>query len=157
MQKITPCLWFKGNGEEAVKFYTSVVKNSRIKNVSRYGEGGPFPAGTAMMTEFTLAGLDFQALNGHMDFPFSEAISLSLSCESQAEVDEYWDKLSAGGQPGPCGWLKDRYGLSWQIVPTELGRLMSSADPAQGQRVMSALMQMGKLDIAKLKAAYEGK
>ena len=154
MQKIIPCLWFDGKVEEALKFYTSLFKNSKIKNISHYGEGHPQP-GTIMVATFELAGQEFMILNGGPMFKLTEAISLSISCETQEEVDFYWEKLSAdGGQESQCGWLKDKYGLSWQIVPTALGRFLRDTDKKRVSNVMTALMQMGKLDIQKLEEAY---
>ncbi len=158
MQKITTFLWFNNNAEEAANYYTSIFKNSKIVDVSRYGDAGPGPKGSVMVVKFQLAGQEFTALNGGPQFKFTEAISLVVNCESQQEIDEYWRKLTAdGGQESQCGWLKDKFGLSWQIVPTELGKLMSAKDPTTANRVMQALLQMKKLDIAKLKQAAEGK
>ncbi len=158
MQKITTFLWFNNNAEEAANYYTSIFKNSKILDVSRYGDAGPGPKGSVMVVKFQLAGQEFTALNGGPQFKFTEAISLLVNCESQQEIDEYWRKLTAdGGQESQCGWLKDKFGLSWQIVPTELGKLMSAKDPTTANRVMQALLQMKKLDIAKLKQAAEGK
>jgi predicted 3-demethylubiquinone-9 3-methyltransferase (glyoxalase superfamily) len=157
MRKITPFLWFDDNAEEAVKFYVSVFKNSKIGKVARYGKAGPGPEGTVMTAEFELEGQKFIALNAGPKFKFTEAISFVVNCETQKEVDEFWEKLSAGGEKGRCGWLKDKFGLSWQIVPTALGKMMSDSDPARSQRVMKAMLQMDKLDIAGLKRAYEGK
>ena len=153
MPKLNPCLWFDTQGEEAAKFYTSVFPNSRILNVAYYGEAGPRPAGTVMIVEFELDGQRFTALNGGPEFTFDEAISFQVSCESQDEVDMYWTKLSEGGQEGPCGWLKDRFGLSWQIVPTAATRLLADPDPAKAQRVMTAILAMKKIDIAALERA----
>jgi len=154
MQKITPFLWFNDQAEEAMLFYTSIFKNSKIGSVSRYGDAGPGPKGSVMSATFTLNGQDFMALNGGPQYKFTEAVSFYVNCETQAEVDEYWEKLSAGGEEGPCGWLKDKFGLSWQIVPTVLGELLSDPDPAKSQNVMQAMFQMKKLDIAKLKQAH---
>jgi predicted 3-demethylubiquinone-9 3-methyltransferase (glyoxalase superfamily) len=157
MQKITPFLWFDDQAEEAVSLYTSLFENSKIGNVSRYGETGPGEAGSVMTVSFELDGQQFVALNGGpAHTPFTEAVSFLVNCETQAEVDELWEKLSEGGEKGPCGWLKDRYGLSWQIVPTALGRLMSDPDPEKSQRVMKAMLQMSKLEIEPLRRAYEG-
>ena len=156
MQRIIPFLWFESQAEEAVKFYTSIFKNSKIDKTARYGEHGPGPKGSVMTVGFELDGQKFIALNGGPVFKFTEAVSFVVNCETQAEIDEYWSKLSAGGQEVQCGWLKDKYGLSWQIVPAELGELIGEKDPARSQRVMSALMQMVKLEIAKLRAAAEG-
>ena len=152
MQKITPFLWFDNNAEEAAQFYTSTFKNSKILNVSRYGDAGPGPKGSVMVVNFQLEGQQFTALNGGPLFKFSEAFSFVVSCETQKEVDEYWNTLtSGGGKESECGWLKDKFGFSWQIVPTALGRLMS--DPKKANGVMQALLQMKRLDIAKLEAA----
>jgi predicted 3-demethylubiquinone-9 3-methyltransferase (glyoxalase superfamily) len=155
MQKITPCLWFDTEGEEAATFYTSVFKNSRIVSVTRYGEAGPRSAGMVLTVEFELDGQAFVALNGGPEFTFTEALSLQVGCETQEEVDEYWERLSAGGQEGPCGWLKDKYGVSWQIVPTSLTELISDPDPERSQRAMRAMLQMTKIDIAAVQAAAE--
>lgn len=155
MQKITTFLWFDDQAEEAVNFYTSVFKNSRILNVSRYGEGGPGPKGTVMTATFQLEGQEFIALNGGPQYKFTEAISLYVSCKTQAEVDELWAKLTEGGEEGPCGWLKDKFGLSWQIIPTALGELLSDPDPATAQRAMKAMLQMKKIEISKLQEAHE--
>jgi predicted 3-demethylubiquinone-9 3-methyltransferase (glyoxalase superfamily) len=157
VQKITPCLWFDGNAEEAAKFYTSIFKNSKIVNILRCGEAGPWPKGTALLVHFQLEGQDFQALNGGPEFKFNEAISLSVDCESQAEVDDLWDKLLAdGGQPSQCSWLKDKFGVSWQIVPRILPQLLNDPNPEKARRAMQAMMQMSKIDVAKLKQAAEG-
>jgi predicted 3-demethylubiquinone-9 3-methyltransferase (glyoxalase superfamily) len=153
LQRITPCLWFDTEGEEAARFYTSIFPNSRIVGVARYGEAGPRPAGTVMTVNFELDGQSFLALNGGPEFTFSEAISFQVSCETQEEVDEYWSRLSDGGEEGPCGWLKDRFGLSWQIVPTALPRLLADPDAETSQRVMRAMLNMKKLDIAELERA----
>jgi predicted 3-demethylubiquinone-9 3-methyltransferase (glyoxalase superfamily) len=153
-QRITPFLWFDGQAEEAANFYVSIFPNSKVCATSRYGEAGPGPKGSVMTVAFDLDGLSFTALNGGPMFRFTEAISLVVHCETQAEVDHYWDKLSAGGQQVQCGWLKDKYGLSWQIVPDALIELVQDKDPAKSQRVMAAMMQMKKIDIAGLKAAY---
>ena len=155
MQKITPFLWFDGNAEEAVNFYASIFTNSKIVNICRYGEAGPGPKGSVMTVEFQLEGQDFIALNGGPQFKFTEAISFSVNCETQEEVDKFWEKLSDGGEEGPCGWLKDRYGLSWQVNPTVLGEMLSDPDPAKAQRVMEAMLQMKKIDIKRLRQAYE--
>ena len=153
MQKITPCLWFDKNGEEAARFYVSVFPNSRIVEVTRYGEANPSQAGTVMTVSFELEGQSYVALNGGPQYTFSEAISFSVSCETQEEVDEYWSKLTDGGEEGPCGWLKDRFGVSWQVVPTALPRLLTQTDAETSQRVMRAMMSMRKLDIAELERA----
>ena len=156
MQKITPFLWYDDKAEEAMNFYVSIFKNSKIGKVSRYGEAGPGPKGTVMVATFQLDGQDFMALNGGPHFKFTEAISLVVDCETQEEVDEFWEKLSEGGEKSQCGWLKDKYGLSWQVVPTILGELMQDKDPEKSQRVMKAMLQMKKIDIQILKQAYEG-
>jgi len=156
MQKITTFLWFNNNAEEAANYYTSIFKNSKILDVSRYGDAGPGPKGSVMVVKFQLAGQEFVALNGGPQFKFTEAISLMVNCEGQQEIDELWRKLTAGGEESQCGWLKDKFGLSWQIVPAELGKLMSAKDPAKANRVMQAVLQMKKLDIAKLEQAAEG-
>ena len=155
-QRITPFLWFNDNAEDAVKFYVSVFKNSKVKTVSRYGDAGPGPKGSAMTVSFELDGQDFVALNGGPRYSFTPATSFVVNCESQEDVDYYWDKLSAGGRLDRCGWLTDRFGLSWQVVPAALGKLMADKDPAKSQRVMAALLQMQKLDIPKLEAAAQG-
>src|SRR5881409_2025254 len=147
MQKITPCLWFDTEGEEAATFYTSVFPNSRIVDVARYGEAGPRPAGTVMTVNFELYGQPFLALNGGPQFTFSEAISFQVSCKTQEEVDAFWSKLSDGGEEGPCGWLRDKFGLSWQIVPTVLPELLTDPDREKSQRVMAAMLKMKKIDI----------
>ena len=156
-QKITTFLWFDNQAEEAVDFYTSIFKNSRKGDAVRYGDTGPGPKGQVMTAEFQLAGQQFMALNGGPHFKFTEAISLMVKCDTQEEIDELWEKLSEGGEKVQCGWLKDKFGLSWQIVPTILGELMKDKDPEKTNRVMQAIMQMKKLDIAELKAAYEGR
>ncbi len=155
MQKITPFLWFDSQAEEAANFYVSIFKDSRIKSVSRYGEGGPGAKGSVMSVTFQLEGQDFMALNGGPLFSFTPAVSFFVNCETQQEIDELWEKLTAGGGEVRCGWLKDKYGLSWQIVPTALGEMLQDPDPEKSKRVMQALMQMNKLDIAALKQAYE--
>jgi len=152
-QKITPCLWFDTEGEEAANFYTSIFPNSKILDVARYGSAGPRPEGTVMTVDFELDGQQFVALNGGPQFTFNEAISFQVSCESQEEVDRYWSTLSEGGEEGPCGWLKDRFGVSWQIIPTALLRLLGDPDREKSQRVMQAMLQMKKLDIADLEQA----
>jgi len=158
MQKIVPFLWFDNQAEEAANFYASIFDNSKILEISRYGEAGPGSAGTAMVVNFQLAGQEFSALNGGPQFKFTEAISLVVNCESQAEVDYFWEKLTAdGGEESQCGWLKDKYGLSWQIVPTALGSIIGGPDPAGAQRAVQAMLAMRKLDIARLQEAYEGK
>lgn len=155
MQKITPFLWFDTQAEEAAKFYVSIFPNSRILNTARYGDAGPGPKASVMTVEFELDGQRLIALNGGPVFKFTEAISLSVDCTDQKDVDHYWTKLSQGGEESMCGWLKDRYGLSWQIVPTVLGQLLSSPDAKKAKRVMEAMLTMRKLDIAALKAAAE--
>ena len=153
MPELTACLWFDTEGEEAANFYTSVFPNSRITHVSRYGEAGPRPAGTVMTVSFELDGKPFLALNGGPEFSFSEAISFQVDCKSQEEVDHYWSTLSDGGEEGPCGWLKDRFGLSWQIVPSRLPELLSDTDREKGRRVTAAMLRMRKIDIAELERA----
>jgi predicted 3-demethylubiquinone-9 3-methyltransferase (glyoxalase superfamily) len=155
MQKITPFLWFNDQAEEAMNFYTSIFKNSKIGSISRYGEGGPGQPGSVMTATFELDGQEFMALNGGPLFTFTEAISFFVNCETQAEVDELWTKLTEGGEESQCGWLKDKYGLSWQIVPTALGELLNDPDAEKAGRVMNAMLQMKKIDIAGLKAASE--
>jgi predicted 3-demethylubiquinone-9 3-methyltransferase (glyoxalase superfamily) len=155
MQKITPFLWFDGNAEEAMNLYVSVFKNSKIVSVRRYGDAGPGPKGTVMTGTFQIEGQEFFALNGGPKYKFTPAISLFVSCETQQEVDELGDKLSAGGHKDRCGWLQDKFGLSWQIIPTALGKMLGDKDPAKANRVMSAMLQMDKIDIKKLKQAYE--
>ncbi len=153
MQKITPFLWFDNNAEEAVQFYTSIFKDSKILGTSRYGDAGPGPKGTVMTMKFELNGQEFIALNGGPHFKFTEAISFVVNCETQKEIDEYWAKLTAGGKEVQCGWLTDRYGLSWQIVPTVLGQLMQDKDPEKVKNVTQAFMKMVKMDIEALKRA----
>ena len=159
MKTITPNLWFDGNAEAAVDFYRSVFKDSKVGNISRYGEAGREihgqPSGSVLTIEFELNGQRFTALNGGPLFKFTEAISFQVGCESQEEIDYYWEKLSEGGQKGQCGWLKDRYGLSWQIVPTALGEILQQKDPKKSESVMKALLQMTKLDVNALKRAAE--
>ena len=156
MQKTTPCLWFDTQGEDAAKFYTSVFPNSRVTDVARYGEAGPRPAGMALTVEFELDGQAYTALNGGPEFTFSEAISFQIDCKDQDEVDHYWTKLSEGGEEGPCGWLKDKFGLSWQVVPRALPELLGDPDQEKAQRVMAAMMGMKKIDVAGLQRAYDG-
>jgi predicted 3-demethylubiquinone-9 3-methyltransferase (glyoxalase superfamily) len=153
MKGINPCLWFDSDGEEAAKLYTSVFPKSKILSISYYGDAGPRPAGTVMTVEFELDGHKFTALNGGPEFKFNEAVSFQVMCETQEEVDTYWSALSEGGEEGPCGWVRDRFGLSWQIVPTALPRLIGSGDSEQSQRVMQAMFGMKKLDIAGLERA----
>ena len=157
MQKITPYLWFDTQAEEAANFYVSLFKNSRILDVVRYDDSAPGQAGKVMIVNFQLDGQDFVALNGGPHFKFTEAISLFVNCQDQQEVDRLWDALSAGGEVQQCGWLKDKYGLSWQIIPSALMELMSDPDPVKSMRVRQAMLQMVKIDIAALKKAYEGK
>jgi predicted 3-demethylubiquinone-9 3-methyltransferase (glyoxalase superfamily) len=156
MQKITTYLWFDNQAEEAANFYVSIFDDSRIVDVTRYGAAGPGPEGSAMVVTFQLEGQDFIALNGGPQFRFTEAISLYVSCETQAEVDELWRRLTEGGEESQCGWLKDRYGLSWQIIPTALPELLGDPDPVRSQRVMAAMLGMKKIDIAGLRQAYDG-
>ena len=156
MQTITPCLWFDTEAEDAAEFYTSVFPNSRIVHVSHYGSAGPRPEGMVMEVEFELDGRSILALNGGPDFRFTEAISLQADCKDQAEVDRLWETLSEGGEEGPCGWLKDRYGVSWQIVPSRMYELIADPDPERAQRAVAAMLQMGKLDIAELERAADG-
>ena len=157
MPKITPFLWFDGNAEEAMNFYASIFKNSKIGRVTRYGEAGPGPKGAVMSATFQLEGQEFMALNGGPHFTFSPAISFFVNCETQEEVDELWEKLSEGGKKERCGWLKDRYGLSWQIIPSALGQLLGDKDAEKSKRVMQAMLQMDKIDVSRLKQAHEGK
>ncbi len=154
-QKITPFLWFDGQAEEAMHFYDSIFKNSKIGKVSRYGESGPGPKGSVMSATFTLDGVEFYALNGGPHYKFTPAISMFVSCETQEEVDELWEKLSAGGQKVQCGWLTEKYGLWWEVIPRVLGEMLNDPDPAKSQRVMKAMMQMQKIDIAGLQRAYQ--
>jgi predicted 3-demethylubiquinone-9 3-methyltransferase (glyoxalase superfamily) len=155
MQKIVPSLWFDTEAEEAAKIYTSIFRNSRITNVARYGSAGPRPEGMVMTVDFQLDGQDLNAINGGPDFKFTEATSLLVNCQNQAEVDDLWKKLGDGGEPGPCGWIKDKCGLSWQIVPVALGEMLSDPDPGKSQQVMAAMLQMSKIDLAGLRKAYE--
>ena len=154
MQKIVPCLWFDGNAEEAISFYASIFKNSKVVDVSHYGEGAPYPAGTVLAATFQLEGQEFMAINGGPEFPFTEAVSLYVKCKNQEEVDEFWEKLLQGGEESQCGWLKDKYGLSWQIIPTILGELLGDKDARKAQRVMQAMLKMKKIDIKGLQEAY---
>lgn len=156
-QKITPCLWFNFNAEEAVNYYLSIFKNSRILEISHYGEAMPQHKGKVLILLFEIEGQQFQALNGGAEFPFTEAISLSVDCETQEEVDELWSKLSAGGSEGQCGWLKDKFGLSWQIVPRTLTEMLKDKDADKAMRVMQAMFTMSKIDIARLQQAYNQK
>ena len=155
MQKIVPFLWFDGKAEEAANFYVSVFKNSKVVSVTRYGEAGPGPKGSVMSVTFQLEGQEFYALNGGPQFSFTPAISLFVNCETQAEVDELWEKLSAGGAKDRCGWLTDKYGLSWQIIPTALGKMLSDKDPKKSASAMKAMLQMDKIDIKKLQEAFD--
>ena len=156
MQKIVPFLWFNDNAEEAMNFYVSIFKNSKVGRVTRYGDAGPGPKGSVMWCTFTLEGQEFHALNGGPQFKFTQAISLFVNCETQQEVDELWRKLSAGGREDQCGWLQDKYGLSWQIIPTILGKLLGDKDPVKANRAMQAMLQMKKIDINGLQRAYDG-
>ncbi len=157
MPQITPFLWFDDQAEEAASLYVSVFPNSKITHVARYGPAGPGPEGQAMTVSFELDGVRFIALNGGPHYRFSEAVSFSIACEDQAEVDHYWDKLTAdGGEPGQCGWLKDRFGLSWQVVPRILPELIGAADPQKARRATEAMLKMKKLDIAELRRAHQG-
>jgi len=158
MQKITPFLWFDGNAEEAANFYISIFKNSKMGKISRYGDAGPGPKGSAMSVTFQIEGQEFFALNGGPQFKFTPAISFFVNCETQQEVDELWEKLSAGGRTDRCGWLQDKFGVSWQIIPTVLGQLLGDKDPQRAKRAMQAMLQMTKIDIEKLQqAAAEAK
>lgn len=156
MPKIRPCLWFDTQGEEAATFYTTVFPNSRIVEVTRYGDAGPRPAGSVMTVAFELDGVPFIALNGGPEFTFDEAISFEIECKDQAEVDHYWDRLTDGGEESVCGWLKDRFGVSWQVVPTALNELIADPDPDKSQRVMTAMLGMKKIEVAALQRAYDG-
>jgi predicted 3-demethylubiquinone-9 3-methyltransferase (glyoxalase superfamily) len=156
-QRITPFLWFDSDAEEAANFYISIFPNSEITEVSRYGEAGPRAPGSVMVASFRLDGQELLALNGGPEFTFNEAVSFSIACTNQEEVDYYWEKLTDGGEPGPCGWLKDRFGLSWQVNPTVLTEMLQDEDRERANRVMQAMLQMGKIDIAELQAAYEGR
>jgi len=153
MPKITPCLWFDTQGEEAARFYTSIFPNSRIVDIAHYGEAGPRDAGTVMVVQFELDGQEFVALNGGPEFTFDEAISFQIDCADQEEVDRYSEALTDGGEQGPCGWVKDRFGLSWQVVPTRMIELLSDPDEARAQRAMAAMLEMRKIDIAAVEAA----
>lgn len=157
MQKITPFLWFDGKAEDAMNFYVSIFKNSKILSTTLYGEEGSGPKGTIMSGTFYLDGQEFMALNGGPQFTFSPAMSLFVSCETQEEVDNFWEKLSEGGEKQICGWLKDKFGVSWQIIPSILGVMLNDPDPAKSKRVMKAMLQMKKIDIEILKQAYEGR
>jgi predicted 3-demethylubiquinone-9 3-methyltransferase (glyoxalase superfamily) len=156
-KSITPFLWFDTQAEDAAKFYTSIFDGSQIEDVSHYGESGPREAGSVMTVSFTLCGLRFVALNGGPQYTFSEAVSFSVECDTQEEVDYFWSRLTSdGGEPGPCGWLRDKFGLAWQVVPNALPELLSSDDREGAGRAMAAMMQMSKIDIAELRRAYEG-
>lgn len=157
MKSITPFLWFNTNAEEAINFYTSIFKDSKVGKISRYGEAGPGPKGSVMTAEFWINGQQFLALNGGPQFKFNEAVSFVVGCDTQEEIDMLWDKLSAGGEQRQCGWLKDKFGLFWQIVPTNMGELMAGKDPEKSKRAMTAMLQMTKLDMNVLKKAYDGK
>ena len=155
MQRIIPFLWFDGKAEEAVNFYVSIFKNSKIETITRYGDAGPGPKGSVMTAKFQLQGQEFLALNGGAEFTFSPAISFLINCETQQEVDELWEKLSEGGEKGRCGWLKDKFGVSWQVIPTALPRMLQDKDAEKSRRVIKAMLQMDKIDIATLKQAYD--
>ncbi len=155
MPKTIPCLWFDGQAEQAAELYTSVFPDSKVSSVTRYGPGMPGPEGTAMTVEFSLDGQPFLGLNGGPQYTFTEAISFQIPCADQDEVDHYWDRLSAGGEAGPCGWLKDRFGVSWQVVPTALSELLGDPDPGRAKRATEAMLQMKKLDIAELRRAAD--
>jgi predicted 3-demethylubiquinone-9 3-methyltransferase (glyoxalase superfamily) len=157
MQKITTCFWFDGNAEEAMNFYISIFKDSKVGKVTRFGESGPGMKGTVMAVSFQLNGQNFMGINGGPEFPFTESISLFVDCESQEEVDHFWNKLIAGGKESQCGWLKDKYGVSWQIVPSILIKLLGDPDPAKAGRVMKAMLKMKKIDIAALHSAADGR
>jgi len=156
MQKITPFLWFDNNAEEAANFYVSIFKNSKVLSVSRYGDAGPGPKGTVMVAEFQIDGQEFVALNGGPRFKFTEAISFVINCETQQEVEYFWERLSDGGEKSRCGWVKDKFGLWWQVVPTVLGKLMSDSDPEKVKRVTEVMLQMERIDIEPLQRAFEG-
>jgi len=156
MQRITPCLWFDGNAEEAANLYVSIFKNAKITEISRYGDAGPLPKGTVLTVAFELDGQPFTALNGGPQYKFTEAVSFQIYCDTQEEVDHYWDNLVDGGSEQPCGWLKDKFGVSWQVVPNRLIELIKTPDAAKGQRVMEAMFKMKKIDIATIEAAARG-
>jgi predicted 3-demethylubiquinone-9 3-methyltransferase (glyoxalase superfamily) len=156
MQNISPCLWLDGNLEEAVNFYTSIFKNSLIKNVTRYGDNAPFPSGSIMTATFQLDGVEFMGINGGPEFNFTAAISFFVKCETQEQIDDLWEKLSTGGEAQRCGWLKDRFGISWQVVPTLLGNYLQDKDAEKAKRVMDTMLRMEKIIISDLIAAYEG-
>jgi predicted 3-demethylubiquinone-9 3-methyltransferase (glyoxalase superfamily) len=155
MPKITPCLWFESEAEEAANFYVSVFRDSKVLHVSRFGDAGPGPKGKVLSVVFEIDGQRFTAINGGPQFNFTEAVSFQIDCRDQAEVDHFWDRLVEGGQESRCGWLKDRFGLSWQVIPAELPALIGGPDPVRSQQAMRAMLQMRKLDVARLKAAYE--
>ena len=157
MQKITPFLWFDGNAEEAMNFYTSIFKNSKVGQITRCGDAGPGPKGSVLTAKFEIEGQEFMALNGGPHFTFTPAISFFVNCETQAEVDELWEKLLAGGKAMQCGWLTDKFGISWQIIPKALMEFLGDKDPQKSQRVMKAMMKMIKINVEGLKRAYEGK
>ena len=157
MQKITPFLWFDGKAEEAMNFYVATIPNSKVLGITRVGEAGPGPKGSVLTANFVLNGLEFVALNGGPQFKFTEAVSFVINCETQEEVDRYWEKLSEGGRTDQCGWLKDKYGLSWQITPIQLIQMLQDKDPKKADRVMKSMMKMTKIDIKELKQAYEGR
>jgi predicted 3-demethylubiquinone-9 3-methyltransferase (glyoxalase superfamily) len=157
MSKISPFLWFDSQAEEAARFYVSIFKNSKVGAITRYGDAGPGPKDSVMTVEFELDGQKFIALNGGPQFKFTEAVSLSVSCKTQREVDDYWEKLSRGGEEGPCGWLKDKYGLSWQVNPEILAKMLRDKDPQKAKRVMQAMLKMEKIEIDELQRAYDGK
>ncbi len=157
MQKITPFLWFNGNAEEAANFYVSIFKNAKIGRITRYADAGPGPKGTAMSVTFVLDGQEFFALNGGPKYSFTPAISLFINCETQEEVDDLWEKLSAGGRKGRCGWLTDKFGLCWQVIPSALGQMLGDKDPEKAKRVMQAMLHMTKIEIKGLQQAYDGK
>ena len=158
MEPIYPMLWFDGQAEDAANFYVSVFPDSKIDDITRYGAAGPGPEGSAMVVDFTLSGRRFTALNGGPEFKFNESVSFVVPCASQEEIDRYWDALVAGGEPSACGWLKDRFGLSWQVVPTELDRMMTDPDPEKARRVTEAMLKVwGKLELEPLRAAFEGR
>jgi len=157
MQKITPFLWFDGKAEEAMNFYVATIPNSKVLGITRVGEAGPGPKGSVLTANFVLNGIEFVALNGGPQFKFTEAVSFVINCETQEEVDRYWEKLSEGGRTDQCGWLKDKYGLSWQITPIQLIQMLNDKDPKKADRVMKSMMKMTKINIKELKQAYEGK
>ena len=156
MQKITPFLWFDGKAEEAMNFYVSTIPNSKVLGITRAGDAGPGPKGSVLTANFVLNGVEFVALNGGPQFKFTEAVSFVINCETQEEVDRYWEKLSEGGHKDQCGWLKDKYGLSWQITPIQLIQMLNDKDPKKADRVMKSMMQMKKIVIKELKQAYDG-